>query len=106
MELAEGERLSDVDFDLEPGGGITGTVLDVDGLPVAKARIFVTYPDGKAHAPQAVTRVDSSGNFVYDGVAEGSYLIRSQGGGLESPWAKVEVHGGEDSEVHLVLDAD
>ncbi len=106
MELAEGERLSDVDFDLKPGGGITGTALGVDGLPLAKARIFVTYPDGKAHAPQVVTRVDSSGNFVYDGVAEGSYLIRSQGGGLESPWVEVEVHGGEDSEVHLVLEDD
>ena len=67
------------------GGTITGTVLDTDGKPVAKAS--VTCETSSGMKPRAV-HTDSKGQFFITGLKQESYDLRASRNGAYSDWER------------------
>ena len=67
------------------GGTITGTVLDADGKPVAKAS--VTCETSSGMKPRAV-HTDSKGQFFITGLKQESYDLRASRNGAYSDWER------------------
>ena len=70
--LAGEERL-EVDFALEAGGSISGTVRDVADNPIAGVRVYVNEYDTNSWLGDAQTLSD--GAFTVDGLPAGSYRV-------------------------------
>jgi uncharacterized membrane protein len=67
------------------GATITGTVLDADGRPVAKAS--VTCETSSGMKPRAV-HTDSKGRFFITGLKQESYDLRASRNGAYSDWER------------------
>jgi len=67
------------------GATITGTVLDADGKPVAKAS--VTCETSSGMKPRAV-HTDSKGRFFITGLKQESYDLRASRNGAYSDWER------------------
>ncbi|HEV8075390.1 MAG TPA: carboxypeptidase-like regulatory domain-containing protein [Candidatus Acidoferrum sp.] len=67
------------------GATITGTVLDADGKPVAKAS--VTCETSSGMKPRAV-HTDSKGKFLITGLKQESYDLRASRSGAYSDWER------------------
>jgi hypothetical protein len=67
------------------GATITGTVLDADGKPVAKAS--VTCETSSGMKPRAV-HTDSKGKFFITGLKQESYDLRASRNGAYSDWER------------------
>lgn len=79
--LAPGQRRENVDFALERGGAIAGTVFGPDGLPLAGAHVEIlsSYP-----APSTrPRRSDADGSYRFIGLAPGAtYVVSASSAGL------------------------
>lgn len=67
------------------GATITGTVLDADGKPVAKAS--VTCETSSGMKPRVV-HTDSKGQFFITGLKQESYELRASRNGAYSDWER------------------
>ena len=67
------------------GATITGTVLDADGKPVARAS--VTCETSSGMKPRAV-HTDSKGKFFITGLKQESYDLRASRNGAYSDWER------------------
>ena len=109
--LIEGGDSKAVNFDLDPGGSIAGTVLDAAGTAVAGARVRLLKMDNQSEdfrnaqkyfgGSYKSTVTEDDGHFAIDGLPEGAYSVVGEKGG----YRKEELEGvspGDDG-VRLVL---
>lgn len=98
------ERVTGVDFELEQPGGITGTVVDASGSPMAGAAVFVRFEDGTLVDRMSFTTTDDAGRFAYAGLAPGSYFVSARVGDAASAESgPITVTSGEDEETRILL---
>ena len=87
--LAEGEVRDDVDFDLVPGGNISGSVLDAaKGVPLVGVPynghwpgypqyvVVDLYDTDGAHFDSATAYTDSQGNYTITGTPNGTFRVQ------------------------------
>ena len=67
-----GATTSGIDFALDPGGRISGTVRDVNNSPLAIVNVWVHDSTGE-QIDEVVT--DASGNFITSGLSSGTYYV-------------------------------
>ncbi|MEW6744336.1 MAG: carboxypeptidase-like regulatory domain-containing protein [Planctomycetota bacterium] len=77
--LTEGAASQKIVLRMNRGGEIFGSVLDMDGRPIAGTRILC---DDWANANYRSTWTDEDGNYSLTGLAEGRYVITLSSGNL------------------------
>lgn len=85
VELADGQRLENVDIALQPSGAITGAVLDVDGRPLSRVGVSVMMlRPGFEPQQRGGAQTDDRGMYRIFGLAAGDYVVRAipQSGGM------------------------
>ncbi|MFP6739991.1 MAG: carboxypeptidase-like regulatory domain-containing protein [Planctomycetota bacterium] len=100
-----------VDFDLDPGGSIAGTVVDVAGAAVAGARVRLLKMDNQSEGFRRAqkyfggsyksTVAEDDGSFIIDGLPEGSYAVVGEKGGYRK--GELEGVGPGDDGIRIVL---
>ncbi len=74
VDVTVGESKEAINFTLDPGGSISGTVASaIDSLPVVKALVQVWAADSK-HGRRTFT--DENGEYKMGGLATGSHLVQ------------------------------
>ena len=74
VDVTDGESKEAINFTLDPGGCISGTVVStIDNLPVVKALVQVWAADSK-HGRRTFT--DENGEYKVGGLATGSHLVQ------------------------------
>lgn len=82
IEVVDGVPTSDINFELETGGWISGTATeDVTGTPIADVDIIIYSSDGQA---LAADRTDDGGEYAIGGLPTGSY--RAVARPLDDSW--------------------
>ena len=77
VTVVAGQATSDVDFSLEAGGSISGTVYEADGAtPVANADVWADTYD--CCAGGAWARTESDGTYLLSGLAADDYRVQVQ----------------------------
>ena len=85
------------------GTTLTGTVLGIDGKPIANAAVSCESSGGLS--PHAV-HTDVKGRFVITGLKQDSYDLRASANGANSDWHRnIPVRRGQTKEVTLRLQA-
>ncbi len=84
INVVEGQNTPDIDFALDPGGGISGVVTDEQGRPIAGAQIYVGPYDHSSswwgwtqwvrEWATATSRTD--GSYHVDDLGTGGYVVR------------------------------
>ena len=83
------------------GTALTGTVIGVDGKPVAHAAVSCESSGGLQ--PHAV-HTDSKGRFVITGLKQDSYDLRASANGANSEWHRnIPVKRGQSKDITLRL---
>ncbi|MBL8765895.1 MAG: carboxypeptidase regulatory-like domain-containing protein, partial [Planctomycetes bacterium] len=80
VDVKDGTRTQGVDFDLEPGGAVRGTVSKPNGTPVGGASIFVVDANASVE-PFAQVMTDDTGAFEVSGLAPGSHVVIARASG-------------------------
>ena len=79
IQLADGQRLQNIDFALARGSVITGHILDEDGEPIARTMVQALryqYVRGeRGLAPAGVDQSDDRGQYRIFGLAPGEYVV-------------------------------
>jgi hypothetical protein len=75
-------------------GSVSGVITDTDGAAIPAAQ--VTLEDAATRAMRDIATTDDTGNYAFESVAPGKYLVRIAAKGF-SPWKveDIQVHGGE-----------
>jgi hypothetical protein len=89
INLSDGEAVEGIDFDLEPGAVITGTVTDQSGRPLIREFIsLILIGESGKKTPWSIDSQDESMFYTDDrgvyriyGLAEGRYLVTAGGSG-------------------------
>ena len=77
INVLVGVTTGGIDFALDPGGVITGTVRDANMVPLANVSIRVYDTNGE-HVEDAST--DASGNYTTGGLVSGTYYVGTENG--------------------------
>jgi hypothetical protein len=89
IELADGQRIANIDVKLARGGVITGRVLDEDGEPLARALVTILrqqYLRGEKQLTTVGTdQSDDRGQYRVFGLPPGDYYVSATAGGLDGP---------------------
>ncbi|MGH9711964.1 MAG: carboxypeptidase-like regulatory domain-containing protein [Candidatus Acidiferrales bacterium] len=89
--------------DIKGLGTLAGTVIGVNGKPVADARVTSQGADGSL--PQS-TMTNADGRFFFPELKNGYYDVRAYHNGAWSEWKhNIEVKTGKQTEVKLKLPA-
>ena len=79
INVADGESVSDIDFQLLKGGVITGRISDPDGTPVINEQVAVSRTDAQERAVWVFNgprnRTDDRGVYRIYGLAPGDYTV-------------------------------
>lgn len=75
VAVTVGSTTSDIDFSLDQGGRISGTVLDTDNAGIADINLEI-YDAAGEHAGWSYT--DSDGSYQVSGLAAGNYYVRTE----------------------------
>ncbi len=87
ISVTAGETIANVDFDLIPGGTITGTVTDKNGKPMPQQPVILTFVTPQPNPTLFVSnpfltpftsgyfRTDASGVYRINGIPPGTYLV-------------------------------
>ena len=80
-----GVTTSGIDLALDPGGRISGTVKDINNVPLANVSVRTYDPTGN-RVDDVVT--DASGNFITNGLAGGTFYVstRNSAGLVDYTW--------------------
>ncbi len=73
----EGDHLEGIDFDLMPGGVITGKVTDKDGQPIVEERVNLLWVDrrGPSYQVSSGSQTDDRGIYRIFGIRPGRYKV-------------------------------
>lgn len=86
VDLADGQRLENVDIALQRSGAITGAVLDTDGRPLSRVGVSVmTLRPGFEPMQRGGAQTDDRGVYRIFGLTAGDYVVRAipqSGGGM------------------------
>ncbi len=77
--VTAGQDTADINFDLEPGGTISGVVYDDQGNPLADISVQGSQIEGRPGGSGTTTRED--GTYTLEGLPFGEYKISAPGGG-------------------------
>ncbi|HET9393486.1 MAG TPA: TonB-dependent receptor [Candidatus Rubrimentiphilum sp.] len=80
-------------------GSISGSVRDIDGRPLAAARVVLSGPQ------RAATQSDSAGAFRFGGLAPGTYMVNANKGGFRAAGVDGIAVNENAQRVDLVLEA-
>ena len=80
---------------------IRGTVVDIDGRPVADARVMVV--EAPEPTPGVALLTEPDGRFTLGAPDAGRYRLAVHADGYEPGHVDVDVHGGEEAVVHVEL---
>jgi hypothetical protein len=85
VSVTLGTTTTGIDFALDPGGRISGTVTDANHLPLANVAVRTGDPTGY-NVDEVQT--DASGNFITSGLAAGTYYVstRNSAGLVDYAW--------------------
>lgn len=80
LTLVAGEEVRDIDFQMEPGGVITGRVTDADGNPVVNEMVFVQSAEENQGPPRVNLNsrdqmTDDRGVYRIFGLQQGRYRV-------------------------------
>lgn len=81
VTLRKGESFEGADWDVIPGGAISGRVMDVDGNPVTRETIhlFPVFGSGPAFEPfwfdDVTSKTDETGAYRVLGISPGRYVV-------------------------------
>ena len=76
VSAVKGQDIGNIEFTLEPGGTISGKIVDADtGLPIAGASVCATFADGKPGG--MITTSDEGGNYILKWLSYGTYVVRA-----------------------------
>lgn len=93
IELADGEQLENVDIALPRSSVITGTVLGMDGEPLARISVgALLLRPGAEPMQRGGSSTDDRGQFRIFGLPPGDYVVRANAppGGMVGPQTEVE----------------
>jgi protocatechuate 3,4-dioxygenase beta subunit len=79
VPITSGGETSDIDFALSNGGGISGTVVDADGNPLADVYVWA---DRDGCCDYAETWTGPDGSYVIEGLSPGSYRVAADASGF------------------------
>lgn len=88
VDVDEGDRREGIDFDLNSGGGISGTIHDgyLDA-PLANAGVALRYSDEAGEFIGASgTRTDANGHYEVKGLIDGAFYVTVIVDGYDSPF--------------------
>ena len=106
IRVEEGQALDGLDFRLPRPGTIAGRVVDLAGMPLEGASIFVRDETGNLLERFSMITTDGSGQFTYEGVAPGAYTVSARTQELASFESEpVRVVEGQSTDCVLTLDA-
>ena len=113
--VIEGGDSKAIDFDLDPGGSISGTVLDAVGTVLAGAKVRLlkleNQPEGFRRAQKYFggsyksTVTEDDGTFSIDGLPEGAYSVIAEKGGYRQEELEGVSPGDDGVRIVLVLSA-
>jgi hypothetical protein len=75
VSVTLGATTGGIDFALDPGGRISGTVRDIGNAPLANVAVQI-YDSTGEHVDEVLT--DASGNFITSGHATGTYYVSTR----------------------------
>lgn len=81
VTLPEGESVDDANWDVIPGGAISGRIIDVDGTPVADQmiRLFPVFSSAPSYESlwfdNETFKTDGTGAYRVSGIPPGQYVI-------------------------------
>ncbi len=75
VSVTLGATTNGIDFALDPGGRISGTVKNINGSPLATVEVRV-YDPTQNRVDEVVT--DGAGNFITSGLAAGTYYVSTR----------------------------
>ena len=100
-----------VDFDLDPGGSIGGTVVDAAGVALAGARVRLLKMDNQSEGFRRAQRyfggsykstiAEDDGSFIIEGLPEGSYAVVGEKEGFRK--GELEGVSPGDDKIRMVL---
>ena len=93
IDLADGQHLENIDITLPRSGVITGTVLGMDGEPLARFSVgALLLRPGAEPMQRGGTSTDDRGQFRLFGLPPGDYVVRANPspGGMGGPQMEVE----------------
>lgn len=103
IKLKPGKSTSRLRFSMKPEASVVrGTVKDVDGTGLTAAGLVLSNDDATY---KTMSSSDAEGTFVFNGVAQGDYVLSANLFGYEEALAKVEVGRSDVAVVHLQLPA-
>lgn len=103
--LSEGQVIDGVEFQLEPGATIQGTILAA-GKGAEGASLFFVKNDGAEtiSEPFSSTITDGAGAYVADGLEPGTYTVAAKARGFAPAWqSNVRVNQNETTTIDLVV---
>ena len=74
LGLNTGDRVENIDVEMQEGAEIAGTVTDSDGAPIARTMVCASQEEGGWFSNCASTRAD--GTYVIAGLASGEYKVQ------------------------------
>ena len=77
LEIAPDQHLQEIAVYLEPGGVITGTILDHEGRPVPNIAVLASPPDLE-RGLGGLAESDANGRFEIGGLRAGPVLVRTE----------------------------
>lgn len=104
--MEEGGKIEGLNFELQEAGTIEGHVTDVDGTPASRARIRVETLSGHSAYVGRSYSTNDQGNFEYENLGEGRFLVYAEKDGARSDTVEVRVSSGGASEVQLTLESE
>lgn len=100
VRIAAGQTTRDVTFVIHSSGlSISGTILDVDGVPVRNYFLDADILGEEGSEFYASAMADENGRFAFENVQEGSYILYNSPGNAVQ-WT-LRVNAGDDVEVRL-----
>lgn len=109
MAILPGVRISaetedeKVRVQLRPAGSLALTVRDVDGVPLAGAKVELTGPTGDVWSYPWTPLSDAEGRAILDRLAEGSWRVRVEAPGFRPAVVTASVIAGEATALDVTL---
>lgn len=110
-EVTEVELVLDIDNGEDGAGGVTGVIVDPEGVPIEHADVMLMphmgrgdrNPGNRGGFGPMLTRTDEEGRFVFEEVPAGETTIAAGKRGYEPYQDEIEVVDGEVLELEIVL---
>lgn len=103
--LTEGQVIDGVEFELEPGASIQGTILAAGSGAEGASLFFIRNDGGESNSePFSSTITNAAGAYVADGLEPGTYTVAVKARGYAPAWqSHVRVNQNETTTVDLVV---